>query len=219
MSAPPRIAMLSGNDALSDSRVMKSLRAAAGAGYDAVALGICRGESVRQEVFEWGGRVVVQPVTVRYEAWRRYGRPHFFYDETDYGIGRNYARHLYQSRTAEADRAFRDAGRRPSVAARRPTPAAVRLARAAHGLAVRGWVRLRSWRARAEVRRESWDEARLEAWRRRRFAWLGLAPWRANWRGALPEAVDRAMALARPLDELAPDIVHVHDVYMMHVAA
>jgi glycosyltransferase involved in cell wall biosynthesis len=35
----------------------------------------------------------------------------------------------------------------------------------------------------------------------------------------LPEAVERAMVLGGVLDGLGPDVVHVHDVYMMHVAA
>jgi glycosyltransferase involved in cell wall biosynthesis len=208
-----------GSNVWVDARVMKNLRTAAELGYDAIGLGISRGETVAEDTLPGGGRVVVQPVHVRYEAWRRYRRTRVFFDRTDWAIGRSYARHLYQAGKYEADRALRDAERQPSVARPRPPSRLVLAARQAHSLFVRGMVRARSTKANAEIRRDSQAPGALEAWRQRRFRLLRLTPWRARWRHALPEAVDQAIDLGPQLDRLEPDIVHVHDVYMMHVAA
>ncbi|MDR1118948.1 MAG: glycosyltransferase, partial [Bifidobacteriaceae bacterium] len=215
----PRIVLMPGNDALADARVMKNLRTAAELGYDAVALGISPGGAVREEMFEWGGRALIQPVPPRLESWRRYGPGGFLFDRTARSTGRDYAAHLRGDLDFPALRAARDRSREATVAAPRAPGRLLPWGRRLQAAWVRAWVKTRSVRADAELRRESWDGERLEAWRRRRFAVLRAIPWRARWRRALPQAVDRAMALAGPLDELDPDIVHVHDVYMMHVAA
>ncbi|MDR1186424.1 MAG: glycosyltransferase [Bifidobacteriaceae bacterium] len=208
-----------GNNALIDARVMKNLRTAAALGYDAVALGISRGEGVRDEELPTGGRVMIQPVPPRRENRWRYGRPHVFFDRTERSDGRAYAAHLREGLGFERGRALRDTGRRPLVSAPR-RPSAVRPAwRRLRYLAVRVIVKVRSLRADREIERDTWHPAKLEAWRGRRFAGLKATPWRARWRRALPQATDQALALAGRLHELAPDIIHVHDVYMMHVAS
>jgi glycosyltransferase involved in cell wall biosynthesis len=54
--------------------------------------------------------------------------------------------------------------------------------------------------------------------RDRRIRWyraLGLARWRA----VMPELIDAELTLGPLLDELAPDVIHVHDVYMLGVGA
>ncbi|MDR2372787.1 MAG: glycosyltransferase family 4 protein [Bifidobacteriaceae bacterium] len=219
MTKAPRIVLMPGNNALIDARVMKNLRTAAELGYDAIALGLSRGEGVTEHDFEWGGRVIVQAVTVRYEAWRRYRRLRFFYDRTERSNARAYAAHLRADQSFEPGRARRDAAREALVAAPAKTNPAVRAWRRAHCLAVRLMVKARSLKADREIERDAWDPLRLEAWRRRGFAALKWAPWLVQWRRALPRAVDEAMAVAGQLDRLAPDVVHVHDVYMMHAAA
>ncbi|MDR0593219.1 MAG: glycosyltransferase family 4 protein [Bifidobacteriaceae bacterium] len=208
-----------GNNALVDARVMKNLRTAAELGYEAIALGVARGEAVREETFDWGGRVIIQPVPVRYEAWRRYRRWRLWFDRTERSNARAYAAHLRQVGQFEADRALREAGRAASVKAPGHPAAPVRAWRRLRCLAVRLAVKAMSLPADREIKRDTWDPVKLEAWRRRRFAWLKVTPWRAHWRKALPGAVDQAMAVAGQLDRLAPDIVHVHDVYLMHAAA
>ncbi|MDR1393477.1 MAG: glycosyltransferase [Bifidobacteriaceae bacterium] len=218
MNRLPRIVLMPGNNALIDARVMKNLRSAAELGYDAIALGISRGETIHQETLPHGGRVIIQPVNQRYELWRRYRRGRVWFDRTDRSIGRAYARYLYQNKLDDPARAARDLNRVTSVKRPHQTGRVVRLARRVYALAIRVLVKTRSLRADREIKRDTWYAVRLEAWRRGRYAWLRLTPWRARWRRALPYAVDQAIDLGPRLDELAPDIVHVHDVYMMHVA-
>ncbi|MDR0626557.1 MAG: glycosyltransferase family 4 protein [Bifidobacteriaceae bacterium] len=223
MTRPVRLVLMPGNDVLVDARVMKNLRTAAELGYDAIGLGICRGEAVREEVFDWGGRVVVWPVSSRIESWRRYRPGRFFFDRTSRSTGRAYAAFLRSELGFVAGREKRDGSRAASTGPGRVDSGGwgrlIGLGRRIHVILVRLWVKARSLRADAELRHEGWQPGRLEAWRQRRFWWLRVTPWRARWRSAVPEAIDRAIVLGGVLDELAPDIVHVHDVYMMHVAA
>jgi glycosyltransferase involved in cell wall biosynthesis len=44
---------------------------------------------------------------------------------------------------------------------------------------------------------------------------LGMARWRA----VMPEVIDAELTLGPLLDELAPDVIHVHDIYMLGVGA
>jgi glycosyltransferase involved in cell wall biosynthesis len=209
-----------GNNALIDARVMKNLRTAAALGYDAIALGISRGETVHDEVLPTGGRVIVQPITLRDEARKRFPAWRFSYDRTERSIARAYVKHLVSEVDEAAQRAARDAAREPAltIPACRPAPLASQRRRL-HALAMRVIVKARSIRADREIKRDAMDPVQLEAWRRRRFALLRLTPWRARWRAYLPKAVDEMIDLGPRLDELQPDIVHVHDVYMMAVAA
>ncbi|MDR2114533.1 MAG: glycosyltransferase, partial [Bifidobacteriaceae bacterium] len=216
MSQPPRLVLMPGNNALIDARVMKNARTAAALGYDVVALGISRGETVQDELLPGGVRVVIQPISVRYESWRRRWR--LFFDRSDRSTARAYAAYLAREARLGTARTARDARRSPLVQHPRRHTSLGRGVKQARAFWVRAWVKARSLRADSEIRRDSWDPVRLEAWRRRRFAYLRLTPWRARWRKALPQAVAQFMEIAQQLDALAPDLVHVHDVYMMPAA-
>ncbi|MDR1798963.1 MAG: glycosyltransferase family 4 protein [Bifidobacteriaceae bacterium] len=221
MKTPPRIVLMPGNNALIDARVMKNLRAAAALGYDAIALGISRGESIHDEVLPTGGRVIVQPITLRDEARKQFPAWRFSYDRTERSIARAYVKYLVGEVNRDAQRAARDATRQPTITGphpRRPGPLATQRRRL-HALVMRVIVKARSLRADREIKRDAMDPVKLEAWRRRRFALLRLTPWRARWRAYLPKAVDEMIDIGPRLDELEPDIVHVHDVYLMAAAA
>jgi glycosyltransferase involved in cell wall biosynthesis len=220
MSRGGRIVLMPGNNALGDARVMKNLHAAAELGYEAIALGISLDETVREVAFDWGGRVVVQPVYPRLELWRRYRRTRLFMDRADRAVGTALVAHLKDQIQAENERARRNASRTPAVRRppRAPSPWQARR-RWLRWAVARVVVKARSILADREMARDRMDPVALEAWRQRQFRLLALTPWRTAWRRALPKATDEMIDLLPRLEELDPDIIHVHDVYMMATAA
>jgi glycosyltransferase involved in cell wall biosynthesis len=220
-----RVAMVSGNDVVIDARVMKYAQTVAGWGLDVTALGVAgrahRGRSVV-------GGVVVNTPTI--------GQP-----LSDPGRGlieritpwfsnldeqQRAKRHLElrQRELAAMRGGIRRDRYRESVAA---DPAGERQARRALTRAELGLkARKAAFRARGVkvglVRR--W-QARFSAGtdlgvgeHRRRvlsfYRWSGLA----RWRRALPQTLDRDFVLGPMLDRLRPDLIHVHDVFLLGVA-
>ena len=52
-------------------------------------------------------------------------------------------------------------------------------------------------------------------------AWDGVVsriPWRANWPAVVPEAYDYELIFKAVIDELAPDVIHAHDMHVIGVA-
>lgn len=221
----PRVVIMPGNDALSDARVLKNLATAARFGLDAIAIGVVRGGPGR-EVRVGDARVVVVPVPPRVgaagaRAWlRRLGallRP-WYATESELKTAR--ARLAYQVREASAPegRARRDAGREPLVDGAAPSAAPAALVRA-RVLAGKVVVRLRALPLQRRRAREMRAHEETQRSREREIARLRRGPGRVRWRTELPIAVDDEVVLGRMLDELRPDLVHVHDVFMMGVAA
>lgn len=224
----PRIVIMPGNDALSDARVLKNLATAARLGLDAIAVGVVRGGPGREvEIGE--ARVVVVPVPPRVGHvgarawWRRLGellRP-WYATESEQKSAR--ARLGYEAREAAAGHArkVRDAGRPPLLAAGHPSPPGTlrsvwRRARLLLGKVV---VRLRSALLRRRLSRELGAHEVNEQSRTRAINRARRGPRRARWRHDLSVAVDDEIVLGRVLDDLRPDLIHVHDVFMMGVAA
>lgn len=197
MSERPTIAYLAGNDVLSDARVLKYAAAAEELGFDVVAIGVTR-QGGGGETRVGGARVVVvgTATTLRDRLaakWRQV---------------RVVARWSFAD--ADAVRAARGQVARWSTTAagKRGWRRAVLAALAGAG---RAWLRLRGRPGRrAPEVAESPEE------RAARVAALMADP-RAHWSRALPVLHRDEAAIGPLLDELAPDVVHVHDVFLLGV--
>jgi hypothetical protein len=217
-----RVVMIAGNDVIPDVRVLKFAHTVAGLGLEVIAVGIggprLTGERVIGEV-----RIICPAVIERaaVSGWRHRlsaARPWF----SQAGVyRRSLARWEYASAELDALRAreARDAARTgvtgagfgpPSSAeraSRRLQAATLKLRRRV--LAVRArpirWARNSSSHGTGPGR-----ERRIRIYRA-----LGLARWRA----VMPEVIDAELTLGPFLDDLAPDVIHVHDVYMLGVGA
>lgn len=193
----PTIAYLAGNDVLSDARVLKYVAAAEQLGHDVVAIGVTR-HGPGSETRVGGARVVVvgTATTLRDRVgakWRQV---------------RVVARWSFAD--ADAVRAARGQVARwaTTAAGKRGWRRAVLGALAGTG---RSWLRLRG-RPRGGVPvAESSDE------RAAQVAALMADP-RAHWSRALPVLHRDEAAIGPLLDDLAPDVVHVHDVFLLGVA-
>lgn len=223
----PRVVLMPGNDALSDARVLKNLATADRLGLDAVALGVVRGGPGR-EVTIGGARVVVVPVPPRVgtagaRAWlRRLGeliRP-WYRTESEQRVAR--ARLAYDARevAADAHRRRRDATRESLVRDRKTTarPGPRALLRRVRLLCGKVVVRLRSVPLQRRTARQLREHDADQRSRSRAIARYRRWP-RVRWRTEQPVIIDDEIVLGRILDGLEPDLIHVHDVFMMGVAA
>ena len=220
-----RVAMVSGNDVVIDARVMKYAQTVAGWGIEVTALGVAgrahRGRSVV-------GGVVVNTPTIgqplsdpgrglveRITPW--------FSNPDEQQRAQRLLEHRQRELTALQGGIRRDRYRE-SVAA---DPAGERRAQlgvttARLGLKVRKAVfrargikvgLVRRWNARYSAD----NELGVGEHRRRVLAFYrrsGLA----RWRRALPQTLDREYVLGPMLDRLRPDLIHVHDVFLLGVA-
>lgn len=222
----PRVVIMPGNDALCDARVLKNLATVDRLGLDGIALGVVRGGPGR-EVRVGGARVVIVPVPPRVgttggSAWfarvREILRP-WYASESEQKSAR--ARLAYRAREVAADEArrVRDAGREPLVDGGRPGATAPALVRRGQLLVAKVVVRLRGSTLRRRQAREMAAHELTQRRRERAIAAYRRWPRRVHWRTELPIAIDDDIVLGRMLDELQPDVVHVHDVFMMGVAA
>ena len=218
----PRVAMIAGNDILPDVRVLKYAHTVAGFGVDVVAVGIggprltgehtvgevriiCPAVTPRASVSGWRYRVsATKPWFSQAEAYRRsLGR-------WEYAASELAVRPAKDARDATRTNVLGRAGHPPShaeLATRRMTGAVLALRRrvlAARARPLR-WARTSSTNGTGIGRLR-----RIRAYRA-----LGLARWRA----VLPELIDAELTLGPLLDELAPDVIHVHDMYLLGVGA
>ena len=220
-----KVVMVSGNDVVIDARVMKYAQTVAGWGLDVTALGVAgrthRGRSVVR------GVVVDTPVIGRPLSDPGRGlveriTPWFSNPEEQQRAKRLLA-HRQRELVALQGGIRRDRYREPVAA----DPAGERRAqlsvsKAKVGLKVRKaafrarGVKLglvRRWRARFSPG----NELGVGEHRRRKLAfyrWSGLA----RWRRVLPQTLDRDFVLGPMLDRLRPDLIHVHDVFLLGVA-
>jgi len=215
----PRIVLMPGNDVLSDARLLKNLATAASLGMDTVGLGVVRAGSGRElRVGDATVRVVAVPPRVGNAGagawWRRLReavRP-WYATESEEKTARARLSYLAREARAAEGRRARDAGRQGVVDGPAPSVSSGRLALLVGKVVVR---------ARSELlrRRRAAELADHEASERRRSTALARARRTVRWRSELSVAIDDEIVLGRVLDELAPDIIHVHDVFMMGVAA
>ncbi|MDF4250976.1 glycosyltransferase family 4 protein [Streptomyces sp. WMMB303] len=207
-----RIVMLVCNGVEGDSRVQKTARSAAAAGWEVVLLG--RSPDGRPASWRLGGaQVRLLPVPTPLDRPPRTARRPLLTRPLAYRPGTAPYR-------AQRVKAWRDElrTRRAALAAdRRSVPyAAVRLAgpRAAARLAQR-WVAFRTRQLdRGTALRGAGtplDRAAVAGWRRVRKERC----WRRLW----PGLYDFELAYGRVVDELRPDLIHAHDFRMLGVGA
>ncbi|WP_332663461.1 glycosyltransferase [Aeromicrobium sp.] len=220
-----RVAMVSGNDVVIDARVMKYAQTVAGWGLDVTALGVAgrahRGRSVVAGVvvntpvighpLSDPGRGLIERIT----PW--------FSNPEEQQRAKRLLEHRQRELTALQGGIRRDRYREP-VATDPPDErrAGRTLARAKAGLKVRRAVfrargikvgLMRRWRARFSAG----SDLGVGEHRRRVLTFYrrsGLA----RWRRALPQTLDRDFVLGPMLDKLRPDLIHVHDVFLLGVA-
>ena len=215
----PRVVMMAGNDIIPDVRVLKYAHTVAGFGLDVIAVGI-GGPRLTGERRIGDVRVICLPVTYRaaVSGWRhRLAAVKPWFSEAE-EYRRSLARWEYASRelAAQAGRTARDAGRKG-------------VADAVPGRTSGGSLRLRS-RLLGLRRKVLAVRARPIRWARNSSG-TGTGPGRerrirvyralrlSRWRAIMPETIDLELTIGPLLDELAPDVIHVHDMYMLGVGA
>lgn len=219
MGEQPRIVLMPGNDALTDARVLKTLGTAANLGLDAIALGVDRVGPLRtRRVGKGRVRILsVPPMAgdVGFTAWiRRVRQAIRLGYESEAQEEQARARLNYFIREVDASRArqCRDADREPICES--PGSASV-FAGPLRVIVAKGVVKLNTslgrLRRAAHAARPENSPDRLTA--------IAAARKVVRWRTELPTAIDDDIVLGRELDRLRPDIIHVHDVFMMGVAA
>jgi len=190
-----------GNDVVVDARVLKYLATLEAMGLDVVAIGVARSGEPRD--FHLGDARVIVPVVPLPRASRLAARA----GQVRVVFAPGY-RTVEDRRAAAAQLARWD-----GVVARRP-----RAMRPPLRLALLG---ARAWYAVASLRRQvrSADPEVAAEQRRAEIERYRREPARAPWRTVVPWLLDDARTIGPILDELEPDVIHVHDVYMLGVAA
>jgi glycosyltransferase involved in cell wall biosynthesis len=217
----PCVVMMAGNDILPDVRVLKYAHTVAKLGPEVVAVGI-GGPRLTGERIVGDVRIVCPAVSERAAAsgWRfrlSAAKP-WFTDATTYR--RSLARWEYASREVAGlpGRATRDAKRHGVTKNTATSSTASRLYRSLRTRSLGFRRRILALRARPlrwARNTASSGTGGGRAWRIRAYRRLGLASWRAT----MPELLDAELTLGPILDELAPDVIHVHDVYLLGVGA
>ncbi len=221
----PRVAMLAGNDIVIDSRVLKYAHTVAQWGFEVTAVGVA-GRYARGARKLGRVQVICPAITPRISSsgWkvRLAHLSPWFSDKEQYT--RALGRWEYDTRELRGDRGRdrRDV-LRPGTAGRRGRfqRLGTRVTRAIR------WRSLRMRRAVIDARARPLDKERtasgtadlgVGAWRSRTIRAYRRLPW-GHWRWAMPQAMDQEMVLGTVLDKLQPDIIHVHDVFMLGIGA
>ena len=231
----PHVVMMSANTVVVDARVLKYARTVAQFGVRVTAVGLASGRARRDLLFQ-DLEVAQIAIPARYRAagfrarLRRLGhgfaeiyravRP-WYVTQEEYRVGlapwQRDTREIRSVRGREA----RDKARPAGPAPRRPAPSGLLLKlrwryRKVHRYVLAAMatpLRLTTRRRRGKDRTSSLrgNGSRLALYQRH--------PWLARWRDVAPEIVDQELVIGPVLDALRPDVVHVHDVYLLGVAA
>jgi glycosyltransferase involved in cell wall biosynthesis len=212
----PRIAILTGNNVLIDARALRYIQAAGELGYDAIGIGIQPTGPDTEEHTVPGGRVIIKRTPNRMSGRGATQRRHAWFNalapfawKADPGTVRALAAHLRRDSASGL-------GNPPSRLVRRVYSSWLSLA-----------ARLRQT---GSTRRAGGGEPQspfledgaitpTERRRRRALAWYRAFPLAARWRTVVPDRIASEIALAPLLDQLQPDIIHVHDVFQLGVGA
>jgi glycosyltransferase involved in cell wall biosynthesis len=209
-----RIVYLSANNnALDDARLLRQVSAAGELGHETVAIGTkFWGEDEQHPVP--GGRVIVKRLPRRLDGRGIGGRLAALRDA--------FAPFSFKAspNTARALAAFL-----AKDAASGGGPALLRMWRKLHSKAIAGTVKARrASRQLPSGRRTTAGGSYAHAAERERARarWMAFYRWfpaAARWRVVAPDRIEEELAIGPLVDQLAPDIIHVHDVYLMGVAA
>ena len=213
----PHVVMLTGNNFVVDARALKSAMVLANWDLHVTAIGLPAG-GIRGEFQIGKVRVECPPIAARARLtgfrYRSSALRPWFATQAEYkrALGRwQYGtRELKGERGRELRNRIRDEG-----SARRGPSGRLRRAARWRWLRVeRVMLAARAWPLRWRPRAPSGTG------RRRSFV---LAAYRrtslAQWRWVLPEIIDQDLVVGKRLDELRPDVIHVHDVFMLGIAA
>jgi glycosyltransferase involved in cell wall biosynthesis len=221
-AAGHRVVMMAGNDILPDVRVLKYAHTVAGFGLDVIAVGL-GGPRLTGERTIGSVRIICPAITPRasVSGWRHRlsaAKPWFAEAEP-------YRRSLGRWEYAAAELAacdakdVRDALRTGIASARTGRASGVeRASRRLRGTMLALRRRILAVRARPIRWARNSSSNGISpgrAWRIRAYRALGLAKWRA----VMPEVIDAELIVGPLLDELAPDVIHVHDMYMLGIGA
>ena len=219
---PPRVLMIVGNDVTTDSRVKREASALTEAGFDVTVLGYTA-DNRRDESWVGSWRLVRVPVrwTLRDDrrrrtALRRRRRLPFLRLEplADEAAKRRLDLRD-RERRADTGRALRARDVASGTAlpkARFKVSAAVRRGQMLEIRGLRLALRLRS-KVRSRVERQiAWE---WKKWDTK----LSASSRFPSWRRVVPEIGDYAAAFGPVIDELAPDVIHAHDVHMVGIAS
>jgi glycosyltransferase involved in cell wall biosynthesis len=203
--SPPRVVAMPGNDVVSDPRVLKYMATLAGLGLEVVGVGVAR-KGDRRDFGIGGARVVVEvvPAPVTSSARARGGQLGVVF-KPGY---RTQAEHL--AARAQVIRWARRTRQESGVRG---------LVLRAALLGPRAWTRVAALRLRVAGSGTEPTASELEARRDAEIARFREDPALSRWRDVLPVIQEDDRVLGALLDELEPDLVHVHDVFMLGVAA
>lgn len=223
----PRVVMMAGNNISGDARVLKAATTVTQFGVDVVAVGLNRGRGGDQRTHPFPVTRVTVPAKAAVSGPRARGRRLFsalapwFVDQADYRAALGRWEQKTRELSADRGRSVRDAARHGEG----PTQVSAvdRVSRAVRWRSLR--LRRKVLAARAlPLKRKAWvrapgddrgvgraREAALRAYRR--------APLLGQWRTVLPEIIDQDLAIGPVVDALEPDVIHVHDVFFLGIAA
>lgn len=210
--APARILMLVDNGVTGDSRVQKTARSAADAGWDVTLLG--RTGNGQQQWQLGGATVQLVPMPSplrhrRHELRRRWLIAPLAYPRTGIAARRQQEVRAWQA-DLRVDRALAATEGRSPLALQwlRVQTLAARV--------TRKWISFRHWQLTFGQQRRK----RLTTPSDRLFTWLQLR-LRGDraWRKLEPQLWDFELAYAKTVDELEPDIIYANDFRMLGVGA
>jgi glycosyltransferase involved in cell wall biosynthesis len=219
---PPHILMIVGNDIHTDSRVRREALGLASAGFEVTVLGYSSGDR-REETWLGPCRLIRVPVEwtlrdhrLRRRVVRRGRRPPLLRVDAP-------GTKAMQRRLTLRGRAFNaETGRALYAldASSHAVPARVRFKATVAFRRVRmALLRIRRWvfRLRTRCRRDT-DRLFSRSWRWW-DAWLSRRTAFARWERTVCEIGDYEAVFGPVIDELAPDVIHAHDVHMVGIAA
>lgn len=218
---PPKrkIVMMADNSIIGDSRVLKYAQTAAKWDLDVTCIGVSSSQFSRVygSVHVFCPQV---PSRASLTGWRKRldGLRPWFSDEDEYEVAKG--RWQYATRELRGDRGrdVRGPGGSGSESAGSSKSLGSRLQRAARWRALilqRAVLEARAFPARRADRATDLGIGK----RRERMIALHRSLPSGRWRRQMPEVIDHELTLGPLLDQLEPELIHVHDVFMLGIAA
>ncbi|WP_350281238.1 glycosyltransferase [Kribbella sp. HUAS MG21] len=229
----PKVVMMAGNDIVSDARVLKYAQTVANWDLDVTCIGIPgrRLRGVRQF-----GKVQVMcppiPSRVLLTGWRKrvanvkaslkVNFKLFFSTEAEYLMAYSHWQYASRELRAERGRDRRDRERTSTGAGFGVRRTAVgRLQRAARWRLLRlhhAVLQARAYYVRKPGKQPDLTDLGIGKRRERLLALHRRLP-SGRWRRVMPELVDQELTLGPLLDRMPVEVIHVHDVFMLGIAA
>jgi len=212
-----KVVMMAGNEIVIDSRVLKYAQTVAKWDLDVTCVGIA-GRHARGSRALGKVQVIVPrvPAKATLTGWRKrmVGLKPWFSTEAEYTLAKG--RWQYATRELRGDRG-RDVRDRDRAGAAQRSPVD-RVRRALRWRALKLHSAVLDARA-FQVRRSARTVDPGLGKRRERMIALYRKLPSARWRNVLPEVLDQELTLGPQLDRMHPEVIHVHDVYMLGIAA